>query len=185
MKPSSLRTIARAVRTLEAGMVTDGRRIAFAFRMRVRKSAIGSVIVMGARAKPGILPGGLPHSGDLSLESEGAEADATEPDLSIVRAHAAADLAARVRASLALRLPVTLDDQGLFDQAKISAAERHPELLEEGLGGTVVPGGGADRDVHPLDELHLVERDLREDRLLREAEAVVPAAVELAGEPAE
>src|SRR2546423_12021983 len=66
-------------------------------RMRVRKSAIGSVIDM-------LLPARLRESGDVALVGHLAQADPAEAELAEVGARAAAPLAAIVVAGLVLRL---------------------------------------------------------------------------------
>src|ERR1700716_3743663 len=68
-------------------------------RMRVRKSAVGSVIVMGRR----LLPARLGHAGDEAVVRELAQADPAQAELAVHRASPAAAPAARVRAGLELR----------------------------------------------------------------------------------
>src|SRR5215208_704171 len=76
-------------------------------RMRVRKSAMGSVMLM-----PGRLPARLGHAGDVALVRELAQADAAEPELLVHRTRSAALAAARVSAGLVLRRPRGADDLG-------------------------------------------------------------------------
>src|SRR5215213_8233052 len=66
-----------------------------AFRIRVRKSAIGSVCIR--------LPARLRESRDVALVGHLAQADAAEPELAQVRARAPAPLAAVVVACVELR----------------------------------------------------------------------------------
>src|SRR3954452_6611832 len=68
------------------------------FRMRVRKSAIGSVIDMS------LLPARLGESGDVALVGHLAQADPGQADFATVRAGAAAPLAAIVVTGLVLGL---------------------------------------------------------------------------------
>src|SRR5262245_32970386 len=65
-------------------------------------------------------------------------------------------------------------------------AERHPKLAQQ-LAGLVVAGrGGHKRNVHALDEVHLVRVDLGEHPLLGQPQRVVAVAVEALGvDPAE
>src|SRR3954470_23545164 len=65
-------------------------------RMRVRKSATGSVIDMRSPAR-------LRHAGDVALMGELAQTDAAEPELALHRARPAAAAAARVGPRLVLR----------------------------------------------------------------------------------
>src|SRR5688500_16684905 len=64
-------------------------------RMRVRKSAVGSVIDMRS-------PAALGHSGDEALAGQLAQADPAQAELAIHRPCASAALAARVGAGLVL-----------------------------------------------------------------------------------
>src|SRR5438270_7238751 len=80
----------------EAGMSTDSKSACSPLRMRVRKSATGSVIDMA-------LPARLGHAGDVALVGHLAQADPAEAELAEVRARAAAALAAVVVACLELR----------------------------------------------------------------------------------
>src|SRR5688572_24567905 len=83
----------------DAGMSTSSRSAWSALRTRVRKSAIGSVIVMvGA-----LLPARLGEAGDLTLVGDLAQADSAEAELAQVRARAAAAPAAVVIPHLELR----------------------------------------------------------------------------------
>src|SRR5918912_1702309 len=74
-------------------------------RMRVRKSAIGSVIDMRSPAR-------LRHAGDEALVRQLAQAYATEPELAVDRPRAPAAPAARVGPRLVLRRAVRADDLG-------------------------------------------------------------------------
>src|SRR5688572_10446847 len=76
-------------------------------RMRVRKSAMGSVMLMRAA-----LPARLGHARDVALVRELAQADAAEPELLVDGARAAALAAARVPAGLVLGRPRGADDLG-------------------------------------------------------------------------
>src|SRR5687767_8004344 len=94
-----------------------------ALRIRVRKSAMGSFMLIevdlrpedalagSSRALEG-LPRGLDDAGELPLERQVAEADAAQAELAQVRAGAAAPLAARVAPDLELRGPLALHDEG-------------------------------------------------------------------------
>src|SRR3954465_7050039 len=81
---------------LEAGMSTSSWSARRPLGMRVRKSAIGSVIDM-------LLPARLRKSGDVTLLGHPAAGDPAEAELAEVGARAAAPLAAIVVAGLVLR----------------------------------------------------------------------------------
>src|ERR1700712_3114451 len=96
MYPCSVRI--RAISRLSplSGIRTVSWAAMIPLRMRVRKSAIGSVIDMG-------LPARLRHAGDEALVGELAQADAADAELPVHRARTTAAAAARVRAGLVLR----------------------------------------------------------------------------------
>src|SRR5262245_29594911 len=94
--------------SFEAGMVTLFERRVLALRMRVRRSATGSVIMGRA------LPGSLAHAGDLAEQRLLAQADAADAELAIDGAGTAAERAAAHRARAELRLLLGLDDQTLL-----------------------------------------------------------------------
>src|SRR5918999_4702657 len=92
----------RAISTLkrEAGMSTSSRSEEIPLRIRVRKSAIGSVIDMAS------LPARLRESGDVALVGHLAQADPAQAELAEVRARAAAAAATVVLACLVLLRPL-------------------------------------------------------------------------------
>src|SRR5438309_2145167 len=98
MNPSSLRISAIRSLSFDDGMSTFSCSARLALRMRVRKSAIGS-LSMG-------LPARLDHAGHLALERELAEADAARLELAQVPAGAVANPATGVSARLELGLAV-------------------------------------------------------------------------------
>src|SRR3972149_4224063 len=128
-KPSSRRTSARRFLSFEPGTSTVALRDRIPLRMRVRRSAIGSVMVhlcssgprCGSRS-PGrsaaprsrgsipaasartALPARLHDAGDLALERQEAEAEAAELELPHVRARAPAQRATVAIADLPLLL---------------------------------------------------------------------------------
>src|SRR5688572_18513263 len=91
-----------------------------ALRMRVARSAIGSVMVM-ARIPwaPGGSPGRLLHARDLSLERERTEAETAAAELAVVGPRAAAQVAAVVLADLELRGPPRLHPQARPSQSSL------------------------------------------------------------------
>src|SRR6266508_1163035 len=110
MNPSSLRISASRILSLEDGMSTFSCSARLALRMRVRRSAIGSLIEMVVRP----LPAGLDHARHLSLEGELPETEPAELEFPEKTARPAAQLAAAVDARLELgRLlqPLRLHDE--------------------------------------------------------------------------
>src|SRR4051794_28686849 len=81
---------------LDAGMSTTSRSAWIPLRIRVRKSAIGSLTDMFC------LPARLGHAGDVALMCLLAQADAAQSELAEVRARAAALAAAVVLPCLVL-----------------------------------------------------------------------------------
>src|ERR1700752_1942369 len=92
--------------SLEAGIWTVSWAARIALRMRVRKSAIGSVIDMAW-----LLPGGLRHPRDLTVVGELAQADAAQPELAVHRMRTTAAVAASICTCLELRRARLLDAQ--------------------------------------------------------------------------
>src|SRR5215468_1692837 len=109
MKPSSLRISVIRTLSFEAGMSTFSCSARLALRMRVSRSAIGSLIDMAR-----LLPAGLDHARHLALEGELPEAEAAELEFPQKAARPPAQLAAAVGARLELgRLlqPLRLHDE--------------------------------------------------------------------------
>src|SRR3954452_14445325 len=127
------------VLSFDDGMLAESWYAEFALRIRVRKSAIGSVIVMsggaslaavphalgprrlGARASRrsvllrwGVLPGTLADAGQLAGVSHLPQADPAQAELAVDRVGAAAALAAGVAADRELRLAGRLVDESLL-----------------------------------------------------------------------
>src|SRR3954453_22071832 len=83
--------------SFECGITTSSWPARSPLRMRVRKSAIGSVIDI---ARP--LPARLLHTRDEPLVRDLSQADAAQPELAVIRTRATAPLAAVVLARLEL-----------------------------------------------------------------------------------
>src|SRR5438094_3776487 len=156
-----------------------------ALRIRVRKSAMGSVVAMGAALG---LPAALGHPGDEPAVGQLPQADPADAELAIDGARTAAAAAPTVLAGLEFGGAGLGDPLGRLRHGLLSglSGEGHAEGLEQRLGLLVGARRRRDGDVEPA---HLVDRvvvDLREDDLLAHAHGVVPAAVErAAAEPAE
>src|SRR5688500_5848913 len=181
--------------------------------MRVRRSAIGSVMLMFRSS-----PARLAQARDVAAHRGPAQLHAPEAELAVVAARAARDRAAaagaaraRVARQLLQRLDrghavlvrglrvadllldlralrgvllhhlrpalLALDHAGL---SHLSLPERKVESLEQRAATLVVARRGRDRDVHAPHLVDLVVRDLGEDDLFLDAEAVVALAVERA-----
>src|SRR3954447_13009680 len=138
------------------------------FRIRVRKSAMGSVIDMMR------LPARLGHAGDEAVVRQLAQAQAAEPELAVDRARATATPTTRLCARLVLRRPVRGDDLGCLSHSRSSllvvlcgdrvagsdalvllraavARERKAERVEEGERLFVALGRRRERDVQAPD----------------------------------
>src|SRR4051794_40136473 len=85
----------------EQGIATVSCEAASALRMRVRKSATGSVIDMLVR--PPRLPAALRDAGDVAVVGQLAQADPADAELAVHGARPAAATAAGVPAGLVLR----------------------------------------------------------------------------------
>src|SRR5258705_432554 len=176
MKPSSFRISAMRTLSREAGMSTFSCSARLALRMRVSKSAIGSL-----RIRP--LPARLHDARNLALERQLAKAEPAHLELPEIAARAAAQLAPRIAARAELRLTLGLHDERGLRHTRL-LPERHSEVREEHLGVLVRARRRDDADVHASNLVDLVVDDLREDQLLAEPERVVAPAVESLGRDA-
>src|SRR6186997_2420429 len=175
MKPSVLRISVMRTLSLDAGMSTFSCSARLALRMRVRRSAMGSVIIPRAS-----LPARLDHARHLALEGQLPEAESAGLELPQVAAGTAADLAAAVAPRLELRGALRLHDERDLRHA-LRLPEGQAELGQQGLRFFVGARGGHHDDVHAAYLVDLVVHDLREDDLLLEPEGVVAAPVERLG----
>src|SRR3954453_9046184 len=98
--------------SLDEGISTVSWAAVMPLRIRVRKSAMGSVIDMG-------LPARLRHAGDEALVGELAQAHAAEPELPVDRARAATTAAAALRAGRELGPAVGPYDLGCLSHAGV------------------------------------------------------------------
>src|SRR5713226_7642970 len=99
MKPSSRSTSHTRSFSLEAGRSSSSRPARCALRMRVKRSATGSVMLIACSS-----PGRLDHSRDLAAQGASAEADAAHLELVQERPRPAAQFAAVVGPHLELGL---------------------------------------------------------------------------------
>src|SRR5579871_5060956 len=141
-----------SVFSLDTGTSTRWCLAAAALRMRVRKSAIGSVC-MSLRS---LLPTGLHYARDLSLERHAAETDTAHLELTDVRASAAAHTAAIANAYFELRLLESLGDFCGACHLLCGSffAQREAQALQEFAAFFVVARRGGQGDVHALDLVH-------------------------------
>src|SRR5262249_58328652 len=105
MKPSLLRISAMRSLSRDDGMSTFSCSARLALRTRVRKSAMGSLLIVASPAR-------LDHARHLTLERELPEAQPAHLELAQVTAGAAAQLAPVVATRRELRGPLRLHDQG-------------------------------------------------------------------------
>src|SRR4051812_5026135 len=169
--------------SLDEGISTVSWAAVMPLRMRVRKSAMGSVMDMRGS------PARLRHARDHPVVRELAQADPAQAELAEDGPRAAAAATARVLAGLVLggaRLAHPLGKLGhlrgnlgsLLDVGIALAAEGHAERLEQCVGLGVGLRARRDRDVEAADRVDRVVVDLGEDDLLAEPEVVVAPAVE-------
>src|SRR5947209_16430135 len=130
MKPSSFSTSQMRCFILLAGTSKSARPARCALRIRVNRSAIGSVMLTlttsslpypWARRLANGLPGRLDDSGDLAVEGAVSEADTAHLELVQEGAIAPADGPAPVGADLELRLALRLGDLGKLGHARFSS----------------------------------------------------------------
>src|ERR1700690_49441 len=172
--------------SFEEGRSTRGCFAIAALRIRVSRSAMGSVCIrpyLFSYLRFEKLPACLHHAGDFSLERVAAETNAAHIELAEVATRAAADPAAVAFADLELQLPLHLCKLcSAAHSPSLSLlplrAERHAELLQKFAALFVVCGRGCDGDVHALDFVHARVINFREHELVFEAECVIAAAVE-------
>src|SRR5262249_15341999 len=118
MKPSSLRSSTMRTFSLEEGMSTFSCSARLALRMRVRRSAMGSLFMAASPAR-------LDHARHLALEGQLAETEPTELELPHVAARAAAQLATVVGAAGELRRALRFhDERGLGHDYSLNGMPR-------------------------------------------------------------
>src|SRR5271156_5860775 len=144
------------------------------FRIRVNKSAMGSVVILPS------LPASLHHAGNFSLERVTAETDAAHFELAEIAAGTPADAAAIALADLVLQLPLHFCELTRTCHAFWFSlrSEGHAEQLEQLAALFVASCRGGDGYVHALDFVHPRVIDFREDQLVLDAQRVIAAPVE-------
>src|SRR3954463_12504676 len=97
----------------EFGTMTSSWAAWMPLRIRVRKSAIGSVIDMRSPARLG-------HAGDEAVVRQLAQAQAAEPELAVHGARTSATATTRVRARLVLGRSLRSNDLGCLSHSRSS-----------------------------------------------------------------
>src|SRR6202034_264551 len=163
---------------LDEGISTRGCFASAPFRMRVSKSAMGSVVILSS------LPAGLHNAGYFSLERQAAETDTAHLELPERAARAPADPAAIPLANLELQLAFRLRDltgsshARRFSLRRALGTEGHAQELQQLAPLLIAAGRRCDCDVHALDLVHARVINFREHQLVLQTQRVVPAAIE-------
>src|SRR5215470_16176934 len=144
-KPSSRSTSQMRCLILLAGSSSSSSPARCALRMRVKRSATGSVMLMSRLRSPARLD----HAGDLAPQGAASETDAAHLELVEEGARPAAQLAAMVGAHLELGLrlqALRLRHLGELRHSLLRTLQRVDHELLGGPGGRKLPlGGGAAR----------------------------------------
>src|SRR5580692_3214860 len=166
-----------SVLSFETGTSTRWCFAAAALRMRVKKSAMGSVCIMFLIS---LLPAGFHDAGNFSLERHAAETDAAHLKLTNITAGAAANAAAVAHANLKLRLLEGLSDLSGACHLLCGSffAQRNAEALEKLAAFVVVAGGRGQGDVHALDLVHTGVINLGKHQLVFQTQGVIATAIE-------
>ena len=152
------------------------------------------------------LPAGLHHARDIAAERELPEAKTADAELAQKGARPPAQLAAVMLAALELGFPCIFDAlccgchslslslpvaccPACYSARSLACslarlrrlAERDAETLEQRTRRVVIGRAGHDRDIHPLQFLHLRVVNLRKDQLVAHAERVVAPPIKAFG----
>src|SRR5690242_13130840 len=172
-KPSAISTRAIASFVRDHGTSTRSLRAWLPLRMRVKRSAIGSVIDIAS-------PTRLDETGDLPLARQIAQAEPAHAELAVERPRPAAQRTAVVLPDAELLTARRFHSETGLGHRSSSVAEREAERAQQQLRVVVRTRGRANGNGHALHLVDLVEIDLRENDLLADAQRVVAAAVERA-----
>src|ERR1043166_9096147 len=150
-----------------------------ALRMRVRRSAIGSVIAMGLTPSPARLD----QSGDMPLAGVIPETDAAHAKTAEKCARAAAQRTAVVLPHLELIRPFCLYPKTCLGQRipPTLSRERHPEVLEQRSALIIALRRRHNGNREAARFVDFVGHDLGKDDLVAEPERIIAAAVERLG----
>src|SRR5580700_6459283 len=156
----------RAISALsfEAGTSTRWCLAAAALRMRVKKSAMGSVCIA-------LLPARFHDAGNFSLERHTAKTDAAHLELADIPAGAATNAAAVANAHFEFWLLMRLCDfcQACHLLRSSRNAQGDSETLQKLPAFLVVLCRGRQGDVHALDFVHAGVIDFRKHQLISQA----------------
>src|SRR5580658_3063515 len=165
---------ANSIFSFEDGISTRECFAVEAFRIRVNKSAMGSVVILSS------LPTCLYHAGNFSLERVAAETDAAQFKLAQKTARASADAATVALADLELQLPLHFRElTGTRHASLVSlSSERNAEQLQQLAPFFVISCRSGYGDVHALDLVYPGVINLRENQLVLDSDGVVATAIE-------
>src|SRR5271168_15883 len=159
--------------SFDAGTSTRWCLAAAALRIRVKKSAIGSVCIT-------LLPTGFRDAGNFSLERHTAKTDAAHLELADISAGTATNAAAVAYAHFKFWFLMRLCDfcQACHLLRSSRNAQRNSETFEKLAAFLVVLCGRGQRDVHAFDLVHAGVIDFRKHQLVAQPQGVVAAAIE-------
>src|SRR5580698_10377971 len=159
--------------SFDAGTSTRWCLAAAALRMRVKKSAMGSVCIA-------LLPARFHDAGNFSLERHAAKTNAAHLELADISAGAATNAAAVANAHFEFRLLMRLCDfcQACHLLRSSRNAQGNSETFEKLPAFLVVLCGRCQRDVHALDLVHARVIDFGKHELIFQAQLIVAAAIE-------
>src|SRR3990172_4049614 len=168
---------AMAAFIFELGTETEACPASRPLRMRVSKSAIGSVTLIDYPSPR--LPRRLGHAGEVPLQGLFPEADAAQLEPADVAARAAAHPAAVAHLDLVLAAGFANHNRRFGHL--LAFPEGHAQQLEQAPRLGIVRRRRYHRHFEAADLVDLVVDDLREDQLFPNSERVVAAPVETVG----
>src|SRR5262245_23916957 len=131
MNPSSLRSSTMRIFSLEDGMSTFSCSARLALRMRVSRSAMGSLFMIASPAR-------LDHARHLALEGQLPEAQTAELELPQVAARASTQLTAAIGATGELRGALRLHDERGLGHSGASSLNGMPRCVRSALASSSV-----------------------------------------------
>jgi len=176
IKPSRSNTLAMEYLIREAGTFIVSSPAAYALRMRVRKSLIGSVYIG--------LPARFGHTGQFATVSQFAETDTTDSEVAhktmlTTAAPATANFAGRV-----LGFTERLGDLRLSSHRLV--VEWETESAQERVTALAGSGRGRHGDLEAVDAFNFIRSDFRKREVLTEADRKVATIIDtLLGNAAE
>src|SRR5580692_1691027 len=174
----------RAISALsfDAGTSTRWCLAAAALRIRVRKSAMGSVCIFSPvmRRLPRRLPACFHDAGNFSLERHTAETDAAHLELADISAGATTNAATVANTYFEFRFLMRLCDfcQACHLLRSSRNAQGNSKTFQKLPAFLVVLCGRCQRDVHAFDFVHARVIDFRKHELIFQAQCIVSAAIE-------